>query len=77
MGGPPSLIPPNFVNFDLFVIFAYFENFMCLARVIEKFEFFWPRLRKTLHFGAPKFCQILSFFYIYLLQKFHVSSFKG
>ena len=31
----------------LFFIFAYPENFMCLARVVKKFEFFAPP------FGGP------------------------
>ena len=29
------------------------------------------------HFGTPKFGQFLSFLYIYLPEKFHVSSLKG
>ena len=41
---------------------------MCLARVVKKFEFFRPRLKETPHFGAPKFCQILPFLYIYVLN---------
>ena len=31
----------------------------------------------TSHFGTPKFSQILSFFYIYLPWKFHVSSLQS
>ena len=30
-GRPPILIPPIFVKFYLFLIFAYSENFICLA----------------------------------------------
>ena len=30
-GEPPHFDPPNFVKFDLFLIFAYSENFMRLA----------------------------------------------
>ena len=66
-GEPPILIPQNFVKFDLFVIFAYSENFVCLAYVVKKFEFFPPRLRGTPHFATPKLCQILSFLYTYVL----------
>ena len=49
----------------LFFIFAYPENFMCLASVVKKFEFMRPCLRDP-YFGTPKFCQILSFRHNYL-----------
>ena len=60
----PILVPPSFVNCYLFFMFAYPENFMCLAWVVKKLEFWWPCLRGTPDFDIPKFCQILSFLHI-------------
>ena len=37
-GDPFILVAPNFVKFYLFVIFAYSENFMCLACMVKQFE---------------------------------------
>ena len=58
------LVLPNFAKFYLFFIFAYPENFMCLARVVKNLEFWQPRLRGTPHFDIPKFSQILYFLHI-------------
>ena len=44
--------------------------------MVKNLEFWRPHLEGTSHLGTPKFGQILSFFYIYLPQKFHVSSLK-
>ena len=83
MGGPLYRRPPhfdtpqNFVKFCIFFIFAYLKNFTRLASVVKKFELCRLRLRETPHFSISKFCQILSFLYIYLPEKFHVSSLKG
>ena len=70
------MLPPNIVKFNLFFIFAN-PNFMCLTCVVKKCEFWLHRLRGIHDFGTPKFCQILSFLYIYLPKKFHVTSVKG
>ena len=64
-GDPFVLVPPNFVMFDLFFIFAYPENFMYIGCVVKKFELRWPRLRKNPHFGTPKLFQTLSFIIAY------------
>ena len=53
------MVPPNFVKFFIFFVLAYPENFMRLAWVARKFEFWWPRLRGTLSLWYP---QILSYF---------------
>ena len=51
------LVSPNFVIFYLQLIFLYSENFIFLAWVVQKFEFWRPRLR-----GPPFwYPQILSF----------------
>ena len=52
-GVPPILIRPNFVKFYLFFIFANAKNFMCLACVVRKFDFWRPHLRGTPQFGTP------------------------
>ena len=49
------------------------ENFMCLACLVEKFEFCWSRLRGAPHFDTSKLCEILAFFYSHLPQKFYVN----
>ena len=64
-GNSPLWYPQILSNF--LKIFAYLENFLCLAWKVKKFKFFSARrLRGTPHFGTPKFCQILSFLSIYL-----------
>ena len=45
-GDPFILVFPHFVKLYLLFIFAYFENFMFLARVIKKFEFWRPHLMR-------------------------------
>ena len=61
------LVPPNFVKVYLFVIFAYPENFLCLACVVRKFDFWRPHLRGTPHFGTPScFRFYVSFKFTYL-----------
>ena len=46
-GVPPILICPNFVKFYLFFMFLNPKNFMCLACVVRKFDFWRPHLRRT------------------------------
>ena len=73
-------VPPKFVKLYLFFIFENPENFMCLAYVVKKFEFKWPRLRGTLHFDDPKLFQNLlerptlaSRIFLFLLGYFQTS----
>ena len=56
------LVSPDLVKFYIFFIFAKPENFMYLASVVKKFEFWRSRLRGIPHFGNSKFCQTLSSF---------------
>ena len=58
------LVPPNLVKFFLFFIFASPENFMCLACVVKKFEFWLPCLEGTPQFGTPKFYLYFRFTYL-------------
>ena len=41
------MLVPNFVKFNLFFIFAYSENFMCLSCMVKKLEIWLSRLRGT------------------------------
>ena len=73
----PHLIPPNFVKVYFFFIFAYPENFMCLAWVVKKFQFWRPRLRgipPTWHPGFS-FTPILPD--IFNRSNFEYSAFSG
>ena len=59
------LVSPNFVKFYLFFIFANPENFMCLASVVKKFEFWLPRLEGTPNLVPPNF---ISSLYLLILK---------
>ena len=45
---------PNVVKCYLFLTLANAENFMCLASVVKKFEFWRPRFGGNPHFSTPK-----------------------
>ena len=59
------LIPLNYVKFYLFIL-ANAKNFMCLASVVKKFEFWWTHFRRKPPFWYPKLWSNL--FFLYLLS---------
>ena len=61
-GDPFILVLPNFVKFYLIFVFAYPKNFMCLARVVKKLEFWRPCLRGTPILIYPNFVKFYLFF---------------
>ena len=66
-GGSLILVPPNFVKFHLFFIFAYPKNFMCLALMVKKLLFWWSHLMETPILVFLNFVKFyLSFIFTYL-----------
>ena len=57
-GDPFILASPIFFKFFHFFVFAYPKNFMCLAWVVKKLEFWRPCLRGIPHFDISKSRQI-------------------
>ena len=51
------LVPPIFVKFYHFLVLAFPESFVRIARMVKKLEFWEGQF----HCGIPKFCHILSF----------------
>ena len=70
VGLPPILISPNFVKFYLFFIFVNPKNFMCLAYVVRKFDFWQPHLRGNPNFGIPNCSKFYISFTLTYLKNF-------
>ena len=63
------LAPPNFVKFYLFFILVYAENFMRLAWVVKKFEFWRPCFWGNPPFWYPKTLVKFYFSFIFAYLK--------